>query len=284
MQTEMTSRPENLADFERPPLDEVAIAVQFKELPKFESVHYGLLFEQFKKDFPAFEDNVPLSVRFETFGRSGDQVRPMEFPDKPPLRRCWFIGEDGHRLIQVQPNRFVYNWRKVSGKGDYPRFEKMLPNFITEFEKFQEFLMNFELGAAEPNQYELSYFNNIEIPEEESQSAAFSRIFSTWNDKSSTESLSLSIIEPETPNFSMRSRVLAMSDKQPIGRLYVEATPATNIVSGKELIRLTIIFRGPPTAGGIEGLEEFFLVGREAIVDKFASITSDKCHEEWGRF
>jgi len=42
-------RPRDLPQWKRPPLDEVAISIQFKDIPGFKAIHYGLLAERLSR-------------------------------------------------------------------------------------------------------------------------------------------------------------------------------------------------------------------------------------------
>ena len=106
-----------LPDFERPPVIEVALSVQFKRLEALRSAHLGLLWAKFRPEgFPRTEDHAPLEPAFERFDPNllrtqlGIEVRAS---DLPPLPRVWFLNEAGSELIQIQRDRFVHNWRKV---------------------------------------------------------------------------------------------------------------------------------------------------------------------------
>ena len=58
----------------------------------------------------------------------------------PPLPRCWFLNDTETRLIQLQADRFIHNWRKVTGKEEYPRYEAIRDEFIDRWDEFCMFL------------------------------------------------------------------------------------------------------------------------------------------------
>jgi uncharacterized protein (TIGR04255 family) len=274
------ARPPALPDFDDPPLDEVAVAVQFKELSRFLSIHYGLIYSAFSANFPRYEEHPPIPPRFELFGRSIEPSQGLELQTKPPLRRIWFVSEDGHRLIQLQPNSFIHNWRKVGGAGAYPRFEEILPTFFDNLDLIRGFVSDAGIGRIEINQCELSYFNNIHTLERETIDQAFTRVFRGWN-VPHFPALKLSTLEPEAPRFALVLRVLQGAES--IGRVHIDASPAIHTETGKPLIRLTLVARGRPCSTDNSGLQEFFLLAREAIVKCFALVTTDDCHALWRR-
>jgi hypothetical protein len=51
---------------------------------------------------------------------------------KAPLPRSWFRSADGHGLIQLQRDRFVYNWKRETPEdGPYPSYDVV----VVEFER-----------------------------------------------------------------------------------------------------------------------------------------------------
>ena len=52
----------------------------------------------------------------------------------------------GSKLIQIQKDRFIHNWRKV-GEGDkYPRYEPIRDTFRFELEAFRTVLAREQFG------------------------------------------------------------------------------------------------------------------------------------------
>ena len=79
--TTRVHRPEDLPDFQFPPLVETVLSLQFKPLERFSSLHFGLLWHQFRGNFPLIEEHFSLPVARESFeaasefGTSGEAVR-----------------------------------------------------------------------------------------------------------------------------------------------------------------------------------------------------------------
>jgi len=61
-------RPADLPDFERPPVTEVVLSLQFASLPGLKNVHAGLLWQHFSTRYPNVEEYPPIAPVFETFG------------------------------------------------------------------------------------------------------------------------------------------------------------------------------------------------------------------------
>ena len=79
----------------------------------------------------------------------------------PPIPRVWFVSDDQTWVIQVQRDRFVYNWRSQSADAKYPRFPKILNSFEKCLAVFKRFLDEIGAGQLVPVQYELTYVNHV---------------------------------------------------------------------------------------------------------------------------
>ncbi len=277
----LPTRPTDLPEWERPPLDEVAIAVQFQETG-LRSVHVAKLQELFgAQGLPTVEEQSNLiEQKFEVFGSHRLQFEPFFMPlERLPLPRCWFLSPDRHKLVQIQQDRFVFNWRKLEGAGEYPRFDAIYSEFAPLWAAFEEFLISTELGQPKVNQYELSYFNNITMAAGESFASAFARIFTLIGHPPSDIAVRGAITRPENLKFGMSWLVSPAEDGSPLGRLHADAIPAAVQGGATPIVRLTLTMRGPASAD----MASFFSTGRESIVRVFNSITSEECHREWGR-
>ncbi|MHB1549830.1 MAG: TIGR04255 family protein [Vulcanimicrobiaceae bacterium] len=110
------------------PLNEVAYGVRFVA-PDFSVVHFGEYYDCIKERFPAHQDVTPIA-------------RPTPVPDQfelPALPRVWFPRAS--RLIQLQLDRFNYNWRHGADDAEpmYPGFGVLFPEFKGEWAVFHAF-------------------------------------------------------------------------------------------------------------------------------------------------
>src|SRR6266568_4861371 len=99
----MTSRPTDLPDYSSPPVSEVSIGVQFNSLEGLLAPHLGLIWTEFKTQFPLIEQHPPLEPAFETFGEKHAVAIPMpRFLLSIPTPRMFFINDGRTELLQVQ--------------------------------------------------------------------------------------------------------------------------------------------------------------------------------------
>ena len=133
-----------LPSCDQPPVIEVACSVMFNCFEELLSPHIGLLWQRFQPEYPFCDDVVPIPQRVFIF--DDRNVEPqLELTNIVPLPRVWFISEDETRIIQIQPDRFIHNWRKVSVESEYPRYDNLISNFQAHLASFDDFLTEAEL-------------------------------------------------------------------------------------------------------------------------------------------
>ena len=270
----------NLPDFANPPLAEVALSVQFESLEKLRTPQIGLLWREFRQRFPVTEEHAPLDSEFERFGisRTSAPVVRMQMLETLPVPRVWFLNETGTELIQVQPDRFVHNWRKVGEGDEYPRYEHLRQTFQSELESFQAILAREDWGAIVPNQCEVTYVNHIVAGEGWTNHGQLSQVLTVFQTDYSDDRLG----EPEDARLAMRY-ILRDDDQKPIGRLHAAVQPVFQRADNQPMFVLTLTARFRPPGERIEDVLCCLDRGREVIVRAFASMTTPQMHQLWGR-
>ena len=269
-----------LPDFSKPPVVEVALAVQFDSLREMHVPQLGLLWQEFRDRFSITEEHAPLDAVVERFGttRVSKGTARIEMLDSPPTPRCWFLNQAGTELIQVQHDRFVHNWRKAGTDAEYPRYGHLRETFEAELRRFSAFVARERLGVFTPNQCEVTYVNHI----------VANKCWQTHRDLAKV----ISVFQPtfsdgflEAPeDVGLRMRFTITDDAgQPMGRLHAGIDPGHRADAGDPLFILNLTARGAPRAEGIGGVLDFLDLGREWVVRGFASMTTPSMHNEWGR-
>jgi uncharacterized protein (TIGR04255 family) len=273
-------RPAGLPEYTEPPLTEVVLGVQFNNLDRFLTPYLGLLWEEFRSSYPNIEEHVPIPSAFETFGPN-PQFLPVfgfQIASAAEMPRIFFINTDRTQLLQVQRDRFLHNWRKVkTGGGEYPRFERMLSTFVDGIGTFEKFLERQGLGQMTPNQVELTYINQIPVPDKGTLFELAKKLFPKQADAATLDDLG----SPEDLRFLLRYN-MREKDGAPIGRLIVSAEPARR-ADGVSILQVSLTARGKPSSADIAGVVEFLERGRVLIVRAFTRLTSPQMHELWGR-
>jgi uncharacterized protein (TIGR04255 family) len=265
---------EHLPDFEKPPVVETVLSVQFEPLIQMRAVHLGLLWQEFRDKLPRTEERPPLEPLIERFPeptrlRLGLQLQAL---DTPPIPRFWFLNEEGTELVQVQPDRFIRNWRKV-GVGDlYPRYPMVKSAFEADFNRFLGFVAERKLGVVRLNQCEVTYVNHIIAGEGWTTYQDVDRIFTIWH-----QPADFPPGNAEDLTFHARFPIPGSNGK-PIGRLHAELQPAVLTSDGRQMYVLNLTARGQ-----IGESIDFFDLGREWIVKSFAALTTPDMHRIWRR-
>jgi uncharacterized protein (TIGR04255 family) len=266
--------PERTPDYDRPPVVETYLGVQFSPLVKFSIPHFGLYWAKIRDDYPTFEVQSPLSSAFEQFG-ARQLVQPkfgIELMRTPEVR-CWFIEKSGTMLNQVQRDRFVHNWRRQKPEDAYVHYDRIKPSFIKEWQKFCNFLDESNLGSPEINQCEMMYINHIELGQGWKSYGELNKVISSWSGSSSGNFL------PAPESVSIGARYILPEKK---GRLHIEMQPAIT-EDAKEILQLNLTARGKPASPNLDGILDWFDLGHEWIVRGFTDFTSEEMHKHWER-
>ncbi len=275
----MPVRPANLPDFDKPPIAEVILGVQFNSLDKLLSPYIGLIWELFRGEFEIVEEQPPLMPVFETFGANPPSIVgwPLQVLPLPPAPRVFLFNSSRTKLLQLQRDRLLHNWRKVRESDAYPRFETMLAAFEDYFKRIANFTATHRLGEIELNQCELTYINHITLRDGERFFEATARLFNGILGPAVLDFLG----EPDDARLTLRY-IIRSQQNGPMARLLVQAEPARKL-DGTNIVQLSLTVRGAPDPPDMSGMHAFFLSGREHIVKGFTRLTSPVMHEEWGR-
>lgn len=265
-----------LPEFSNPPVSEVAISVEFHPLNSFKVGHAGRFWAEVADRFPKSDTQLPLASQPERFGPDAWRQANMqiEFAD-PSAMRHWFIAEDDHYLIQVQRDRFIFNWRKLTPDTPYPRYDKSLrPRFLEEYERFADFLKRTGLETPEILQCEITYVNDLPAGGAWKSFPDALTLFSPWWGKGTDGFLA----PPSNLNVNG-----AFDMPNEAGRLYFAAERKFRQRDNTEVVQFRLTARGKPATSTVKDAIIWIDGGREWIVRGFADLTSPAAHKIWGR-
>jgi uncharacterized protein (TIGR04255 family) len=265
-------RPEDLADFLKPPVDEVAVAIQFPAIEGLSNDQLREFWKTVRTEYPFVESQARLDVPLEE-SNIGVFSFQFQMTNQPQNVRLWLIAESDDFLIQVQDTRFIQNWRRRS--GEYPHFEHIRDDFWQNFGKFREFLTKAGLPQPRIEQIEVTYINWIpDLPIQQFLRPA----------SETAINVAASAIEAEQQTWS--GSYLVPSALVPVERLYAQASPALRSLDPKlPGTQFTLMVRGANSAG-IEAIDAERMIdeSRDLIVRAFADLTTTGAHEIWARF
>jgi uncharacterized protein (TIGR04255 family) len=260
-------------DFDRPPVAEVALAVQFAEPVTDEATTLGRFWPKIQSRFPVVETQPALPPIAEDFSAAPQPQVMFQMLSGPPSPRYWLQTDDRTGLFQVQPDRIAYNWRKEPGDVPYPRYPQLRAEFFELYETFRETCAA-QGNDPVPTWCEITYINPIEIPagNESGDLGVLLRRIHSFD--------LLALGAPEDATFN--ERYVLSRDGNPYGRLSVSATHAVRIQDHAKIVVLTLTARGLANPMTTEGVAAFLDEGRTLIVTGFKDMTTETMHREWG--
>lgn len=251
--------------YDRPPVVEVACGINFTLERPLKSGHAGLYWSKVAEEFPRCEDAPPIAKIVESADVMATSFQ-VEILDLPDLRRTWLLNADGTHLIQLQEDRFIYNWKRAHENATYPSYQQVIAGFRKQWELYKAFLSDQGLGTPMPVQLDLTYFNVL------------TGLPSYFRDHVRVVEDGRFLPEPEAVNW--RSQYV-LPDAS--GRLHVQAVTALEPASRKRVIRLDVLARGLPKDMSESGCAAWFDMAHEWITQGFTDLTTPDAHALWGR-
>ncbi len=269
--------PHDLPKYGKPPVVEVAISVQFDELSRFKPHQFGLFYNTVKDRYPKTAHHPPLASTVELFGAQRDKGgASLSFEGGLPVGRYWYLSDDEHRLVQLQPDRFILNWRKLDADTHYPSYQTLREEFRKELEAFLEFVDEHELGTVEPAQCEVTYVNHLPSGLGWQSPADLSNVIAPWSGRTSEPF-------PSVEDVRLSWQYRFEENDSPVGRLHVQANSATRRSDRAPIVVLQLVARGAPTQGDVNGVLDLTDKAHVWIVRGFTAVTTEPMHKLWER-
>jgi hypothetical protein len=276
------SATEDLPQFERPPVMEIVGAAQFVGLPAFglpEIVKVGEALDgyelrELQPQLPPLQESDPgLPEAFQM---------PQIMFGPPQQRALYFAASDDERFVaQLQRDRIAINERRIpADSGDDPSSEHVWPALEALSDVVHDTLVEpgatgIEYGPRRATFVELTYVNAIKPVEGIWQTHAdlhrVLRILSGTAGEAPWAKVERAAVRFSFPLFA--------ADRF-CGRLHVNAEPAY-AEGGTPMLNLNLITRRRVEQS--ESLAHVFHACHCEAVGAFASVTTEKMHEHWGR-
>lgn len=262
-----------LPSFKKPPVNEVALAVQFEPEPRLTSLDLVPLRSVFSDGDPRYPD----AQEMQPLGRIEPHGAPvLQFTTGIETPRYWFVSNDKVHLVQVQRDRLAVNWRRQS-TDPYPRYSSIKPRLVDAWNRFTGHLAGSGHPTPKPDVAEVTYVNAIEAAGSGvwDRHDEIAKVFAHW----SAPSPAVDGLDLTTAGFNLQYR---MPDVD--GTLSVTVDPVTNTSTGALAFLLTLVARAEVKDRDFDGALEVLDRGREAIVTTFAAMTTPEMHTVWERF
>lgn len=242
----------SLPSYKKPPLIEVVCGIVFKRIEQFKAPHLGLFWEKIRDEYPTCEHAPPLGLDAE----------PWDLANLLP--RLWFVNQRDNELIQLQNDRFLYNWRKKHEDDPYPRYGIVAKAFKANLDIFQEFLKEEGLGMLNPTACELTYVNHILKGQGWESLAEINNVLPDLNWRSDNGRFL-----PEPLSLGWQTTFALPDDK---GRLHVNLLQGQ--IDDRPVLRLDITARWLGVNESLDTIWGWFDVAHEWIVRGFTDLTS----------
>ena len=264
-----------IRSFKDAPVIETVLSIQFKPIPGFTIPHFGLYWKEIREEFKHCEIKNPIVHMMEDFQQGPAQRSSVIDLELSPERaiRYWFMDHTRNTFIQVQQDRFIFNWQRIEKEDVYPRYKTTREKFLNEWKRFCDFLTSENLPTPEVDQCEVTYVNHLEYTAGWDSYGELNKIVSYWSGKASGDFLP----PPEKVNINIR---YAIPNNQ--GRLYVSLQPVIRTRDAIEVLQLNLTVRGAPVSSKTEDVFNWLDLGRKWIVQGFTDFTTNEMHQEWG--
>lgn len=252
-----------LPEFENPPVSEVVCGIVFEPVEQFAIHHVGLFWEVVKDEFPICENAARLGFS------------PAQLDLKDYLPRVWFVCKEQDRLIQLQNDRFFFNWRKTEIEEFYPRYRKIIKAFGDNLGRFKSFLKENNLGSIKPKRCELSYINHIPQGDGWESLGDIAFVFRDFAWDSSERFL------PEPDH--LEGQAVFLMEKE-LGTLSIKLQRAERKEDKLPTLRLDISAHGLGEDKSMAAVWSWFEIAHKWIVKGFADVTTKDVQEScWQR-
>lgn len=242
-------------NLKKSPLNELILGIQFDD-PVLTTNHIVEIIENLKPQYSELSEHPPLPLIIES-------------PDKPKTQRLLnrfasrihIIHNDKTKLVQVQPDRILFNWRKTAEDSVYPKF-------IMIYEEFKKIMKSIDKKLSidlynRINQFEFTYIDHIYLEDFNIDSYQLNEILNIFEYKSIIKEL----------NFEFS-----------IPKVDIGGVLNTSIKSAKNKIDSRKLFVVENTCRGFisdDSIDSWFNKSHDILIENFINIITDKAKEIW---
>jgi len=265
--------------FKKPPVAEVALAVEFGELATLRTVQLALLWEYFQQDYPTTEEHTPLPPISELLKMPAGPRVELALVAEESSPRLWFIDKPGSKLIQIQRNRVGFNWRRFPSEVDYPSFDVVLANFQTIAETLQTFVQERLGSLLQPTHCEVTYVDHVEVGGERGIRSAgdLGRLLDFWRPEGPVPSLGV----PEEAGCFVRYPLGAAGPRG--GRLSLQIQPGIRRSDGIQLLVMQTTAQMGLKSNTWDSVWTDLNIAHKAATRMFLEVTRSEMQKLWGR-
>lgn len=261
--------PSRIYECEHPPLVEMYIGVGHRPVEGMDALHYGLYWSIIRDRFPRQQSKPPIGPpigpELEFRSESGDTIK---FRPESPFR-YWFLKANDVELVQVQGDRFIYNWRKRPDGEGYPRYSELRGRFLDSWAEYLAFLAGESLPIPSVVECEIGYVNRFDTGGQPV----------TW---AVPPLAGLHGIMPgvQVGEVQLNARLMLPSS---LGSAFLSVQPdrSAEAVSSSTW-RFSAVAKGTPGAGAASDIGDWLDAVRRQLNFLFVSSFCSELHAQWG--
>ncbi len=258
--------------FANPPIVEMVFSVQFTQLNSVQFSTWINYWHSIRETYPNIEIFPPIPdftpAPLDTDGIAGLHLGELRGDDL----RLWLMTADKSELLQVQRSRFVRNWRKISLDGKYPKYDALKPQFEESWKGFVKFLASNQQTLPHPNQYEITYVNQIDLQDSQPY-RNYDKLFTWWVGQKMSQTLNPSHI----------SSSIVFDFLEDSCRVAINIKPAIRKADLKQIIVMELIGRGIDSNPNQDSMMQWFDRAHVNIRKCFFELTTPEAQTSWGR-
>jgi uncharacterized protein (TIGR04255 family) len=257
--------------FEKPPIDEVVVGRVFGSRPDLTAGHVGKFWGLVEAEFPQYRGMPPVMDPPTMLANGEIQILVANHPSQ----RAWFVSAEQTQLLQLQHDRFYYNWRQLTDKTrEYIRFEKIFAGFSKYSQILDSFVVSQLATPLKTVRLDLTYINVFKKGVDWNDTSDLRALFKDFDFISQFEKLGR--LEQGFIKFDIELR------KCP-GKMALTIGSARNNETQQPVLRMELAAQCP--ADQLRSSEEeWYQLAHDAIVEGFCEVTSiDAQQRLWKR-
>ena len=271
---------EMLPEYAHPPVVEVALAIEFGQPVGLRSLHLGRLADAWGDGWLPEERSLlpPMDPPSDDDELDSFLSALLGTADPPP--RLWLQNHAGDRVVQIQHDRLVVNWRKSDTNGDYPRYDTVREQLQDAWRQLVTVCTTqLELDEPTPSLCEIQYVNHMASDYGWASPSDTARLMVPWRGLETSKFFAANHLS----QFSVHCHF--PQDRE--GWLTIDCWTSHSSLDDPDdyspLMFLKLTARGEAEAADLNSALEFFDVAHRWIVEGFTRITTSEAHQIWKR-
>lgn len=244
-----------IISYKKAPLVEVVIGLQLKEEIIPNEYLFGTFYEKNKINFPNIQEHPPLHSIIERIDGQSEIILPNGFST-----RKYFIEKAENKLIQIQKNRILFNWRANDNGQQYPHYENVLKEYISIVNSLDSDLKILK----NVNQLEFTYVDHIEVEFLLNEGLNLSNVFSFINLENDIKTINC---------------VFNIWNENINGNVIVSLKTGKRNKDQKKILILETTCRGYRT--DLPSISEWYNIAHKILLEYFEKLSTEKIKALW---